>query len=143
MNEMGEPRIKVVAMPKDTNPAGNIFGGWIMSHIDLAGSLATRDLPIESVVTVKVNSLEFREPIYVGDAVSFYSKVIKVGRTSVKVAVEVNAERLYQGERRCLHVTSADITYVSVNHEGKKKPIECDDEYLKALGIERRDAAKR
>ncbi len=142
MNEMGEPRIKVVAMPKDTNPAGNIFGGWIMSHIDVAGSLATRDLPIESVVTVKVNSLEFREPIFVGDVVSFYSQIIKVGRTSVKVVVEVSAERLLHGERQCVHVTSADITYVSVDNEGKKKTIECDDAYLKSRNIERRDAPK-
>lgn len=138
MNEMGEPRIKVVAMPKDTNPAGNIFGGWIMSHIDLAGALATRDLPIERVVTVKVNSLEFKEPIYVGDAVSFYGKVTKVGSTSVEVSVEVSAERLLHGKLQCVHVTSADIAYVCVDNEGKKKPIECDDAYLKARGIKRR-----
>ena len=115
MKNMGEPRIKIVAMPKDTNPAGNIFGGWIMSNIDIAGALATRDLPILGVVTVKVNSLEFREPIFVGDVVSFYAKITKVGNTSIKVLVEVNAERLYAGARRCVHVTSADITYVSVD----------------------------
>ncbi len=133
MKEMGEPRIKIVAMPKDTNPAGNIFGGWIMSNIDIAGALATRDLPIESVVTVKVNSLEFREPIYVGDVVSFYAKIIGVGTTSIKVSVEVNAERLYEGARRCVHVTSADITYVSVGKDGKKKPVACSDSYYKYL----------
>ncbi|MFK5881979.1 MAG: acyl-CoA thioesterase [Sulfurospirillum sp.] len=135
MKDMGEPRIKIVAMPKDTNPAGNIFGGWIMSNIDIAGALATRDLPIESVVTVKVNSLEFREPIYVGDVVSFYAKIINVGVTSIKVSVEVNAERLYEGARRCVHVTSADITYVSVGSDGKKKPVDCSESYLNALGI--------
>jgi len=122
-------------MPKDTNPAGNIFGGWIMSNIDIAGALATRDLPILGVVTVKVNSLEFREPIFVGDVVSFYAQITKVGNTSIKVLVEVNAERLYAGARRCVHVTSADITYVSVDKNGKKLPVGCDENYLKALGI--------
>ncbi len=135
MNDMGEPRIKIVAMPKDTNPSGNIFGGWIMSNIDIAGAIATRDLPIIRVVTVKVNSMEFREPIYVGDVVSFYAKVVKVGNTSIKVSIEVNAERLYEGKRRCVHVTSASITYVSVDADGKKIPVECSENYLIALGI--------
>jgi acyl-CoA thioesterase YciA len=79
--------------------------------------------------------LEFREPIYVGDVVSFYAKIIKVGTTSIKVSVEVNAERLYEGARRCVHVTSADITYVSVDRAGKKKAIDCSESYLNALGI--------
>ena len=135
MKDMGEPRIKIVAMPKDTNPSGNIFGGWIMSNIDIAGALATMDLPIQNVVTVKVNSLEFREPIYVGDVVSFYAKIIRVGATSIKVSVEVNAQRLYEGTRRCVHVTSADITYVSVGSDGKKRAIDCSINYLNALGI--------
>ncbi|NOX15641.1 MAG: acyl-CoA thioesterase [Epsilonproteobacteria bacterium] len=135
MNDMGEPRIKIVAMPKDTNPSGNIFGGWIMSNIDIAGALATRDLPIVRVVTIKVNSMEFREPIFVGDVVSFYAKVIKVGNTSIKVAIEVNAERLYKNARRCVHVTSANITYVSVTLKGEKIPVKCSENYLITLGI--------
>jgi len=135
MKDMGEPRIKIVAMPKDTNPSGNIFGGWIMSNIDIAGALATRDLPIQNVVTVKVNSMEFREPIFVGDVVSYYAKIVKVGNTSIKVEVEVNAERLYEGARRCVHVTSANITYVSVDRDGIKKSVNCSKNYLLALGI--------
>ena len=137
MNNMGEPRIKIVAMPKDTNPSGNIFGGWIMSQIDIAGALATRDLPICRVVTVAVNSMSFREPIFVGDVVSFYSKIIKVGNSSIKTEVEVTAERSsIDGTRRCVHVTSAIVTYVSVDENGKKKPIECTPNYLKAIGVE-------
>lgn len=137
MNNMGEPRIKIVAMPKDTNPSGNIFGGWIMSQIDIAGALATRDLPIHRVVTVAVNSMSFREPIFVGDVVSFYAKIIKVGNSSIKTEVEVTAERCSEdGCRRCVHVTSAIVTYVSVDDEGKKKPIECSQNYLKAIGVE-------
>jgi len=133
---MGEPRIKIVAMPKDTNPSGNIFGGWIMSQIDIAGALATRDLPIHRVVTVAVNSMSFREPIFVGDVVSFYAKIVEVGNTSIKVAVEVTSERTSNEIRRCVHVTSAIVTYVSVDKESKKMPIECSDNYLRALGIE-------
>lgn len=79
MYNMGEPRIKIVAMPKDTNPAGNIFGGWIMSQIDIAGALATRDLNVGRVVTVAVNSMEFREAVKVGDVLSCYGKIIKIG----------------------------------------------------------------
>jgi acyl-CoA thioesterase YciA len=134
---MGEPRIKIVAMPKDTNPSGNIFGGWIMSQIDIAGALATRDLPIHRVVTVAVNSMSFREPIFVGDVVSFYAKVIKVGNSSVKTKVEVTAERSNDdGFRRCVHVTSAVVTYVSVDDDGKKQSIECSNNYLRALGLD-------
>ncbi len=136
MNNMGEPRIKIVAMPKDTNPSGNIFGGWIMSNIDIAGALATRDLPIYNVVTVVVNSMEFREPIFVGDVVSFYAKIIKIGNTSIKTMVEVTAERLWEGSRRCIHVTSATITYVSTDENGKKRPVNCSRSFLLALGLE-------
>jgi len=135
MNNMGEPRIKILAMPKDTNPAGNIFGGWIMSQIDIAGALATRDLPINRVVTVAVNSMSFREPIFVGDVVSFYAKVVAVGNTSIKVDVEVTSERVNDDMRRCVHVTSAIVTYVSIDKEGKKLKVKCSDNYLRALGI--------
>lgn len=132
---MGEPRIKIVAMPKDTNPAGNIFGGWIMSQIDIAGALATRDLYIENVVTVAVNSIEFKEPVFVGDTLSCYAKIIHVGETSLKVAVEVTAERTQNCSRRCLHVTSATITYVHVNEAGRKQKIECSENQKIVLGI--------
>ncbi len=132
---MGEPRIKIVAMPKDTNPAGNIFGGWIMSQIDIAGALATRDLYIENVVTVAVNSIEFKEPVFVGDTLSCYAKIIHVGETSLKVAVEVTAERTHNCSRRCLHVTSATITYVHVNEAGRKQKIECSENQKIVLGI--------
>ncbi|ACZ12890.1 acyl-CoA thioesterase [Sulfurospirillum deleyianum] len=136
MNTMGEPRIKMVAMPKDTNPAGNIFGGWIMSQIDIAGALATRDLNVGRVVTVAVHSMEFKEPLHVGDVISCYGKIMRVGTTSLTVQVEVNAERSYFGERRCLHVTSAVLTYVHVDKEGTKIPIPYTHQELLALGIE-------
>ena len=138
MYNMGEPRIKIVAMPKVTNPAGNIFGGWIMSQIDIAGSLAARDLNVGRVVTVAVNSMEFREAVKVGDVLSCYAKIIKVGTSSITTQVEVNAERSIEGAHRCLHVTSAVITYVNVTPEGKKTPIPYTENELLALGIERK-----
>ena len=138
MYNMGEPRIKIVAMPKDTNPAGNIFGGWIMSQIDIAGSLAARDLNVGRVVTVAVNSMEFREAVKVGDVLSCYAKIIKVGTSSITTQVEVNAERSVEGAHRCLHVTSAVITYVNVTPEGKKTLIPYTENELVALGIERK-----
>ncbi len=135
MYNMGEPRIKIVAMPKDTNPAGSIFGGWIMSQIDIAGAIATHDLNIGRVVTVAVNSMEFREAVKVGDVLSCYGKIIKIGKTSLTVQVEVNAERSSEGARRCLHVTSAIITYVHIDAQGKKAPIPYAENELKVLGI--------
>ena len=135
MNNMGEPRIKILAMPKDTNPSGNIFGGWIMSQIDIAGALASRDANIDRVVTVAVNAMEFHEPIFVGDTVSYYAKIIKIGNSSIKTVVEVTAERNYEGTRRCVHVTSAVVTYVAVDSEGKKQKIDCSKNHRLALGI--------
>lgn len=137
MYDMGEPRIKIVTMPKDTNPAGNIFGGWIMSQIDIAGALATRDLYVEMVVTVAVNSMEFHEPIFVGDVVSCYAKVIKVGNSSIQCEVQVTSERIIDGKRRCVKVTSAKVTYVSVDEYGKKLKIKCTQNEKLAIGLQK------
>jgi len=135
MKEMGEPRIKIVTMPKDTNPSGNIFGGWIMSQIDIAGALAARDLFLDRVVTVAVNAMEFHEPIFVGDIVSCYARIIHIGNSSIRTVVKVTAERTQDGRRRCVHVTSATITYVAVNKDGKKVKIECNKNQKLALGV--------
>lgn len=95
-----------------------------MSVIDVAGALATRDLCITRVVTVAVNSMEFHEPIFVGDVISCYAAIIKVGTSSIQTRVEVTAERIRDDAHICVHVTSATITYVSVDKDGKKVPIE-------------------
>lgn len=137
MYGMGEPRIKIVAMPKDTNPSGNIFGGWIMSQIDIAGSLAARELNPERVVTVAVNSMSFKEPVHVGDILCCYAKVSKVGTSSIQTTVEVVAERMGDGGQTCVHVTSAVITYVSVDKEGKKRPLHVSQAQREALDLDR------
>lgn len=135
MYNMGEPRIKIIAMPKDTNPNGNIFGGWIMSQIDLAGSLAATDITHGCMVTVAVNSLVFKEPVHVGDVVSCYSKIAKIGNTSITAQVEVIAERMADEGNACVHVTSACITYVQVDKDGNKKAINPDKSVLQSLGL--------
>ena len=138
MTQDKELVLQVMPMPSDTNIHGDIFGGWIMSQIDIAGSLAARDLNVGRVVTVAVNSMEFREAVKVGDVLSCYAKIIKVGTSSITTQVEVNAERSIEGAHRCLHVTSAVITYVNVTPEGKKTPIPYTENELLALGIERK-----
>ena len=125
IQDMGEPRIKVVALPKDTNSSGNIFGGWIMSQIDLAGATAAREIAPERVVTISMQEIIFQQPVFIGDVVSCYAKIIEVGNTSIKVQIEVTALRLNDsGFRECIHVTSAVGTFVSVTKNGAKKPID-------------------
>lgn len=125
MKDMGEPRIKIVAMPSDTNPAGNIFGGWILSQIDLAGAIAARELAPIRVVTISMKEVIFKEPVFIGDIVSCYAKIIHVGNTSITVAVQVVVQRLNEGGfTECVPVTTADVTYVSVDKVGNKKPID-------------------
>lgn len=119
-----EPRYKIVAMPSHTNPAGNIFGGWLLSCIDLAGSIAARELAPERVVTISMKEVVFKEPVFVDDIVSCYAEVSKVGNTSITVQVEVVVERLTKDNvLSCIPVTEAIVTYVSVDKQGNKKPI--------------------
>lgn len=127
MKDMGEPKIKIVAMPSYANPAGNIFGGWILSQIDLAGAIAARELAPERVVTISMKEVIFNEPVYVGDVVSCYAKVIAVGKTSITTTVKVIVQRLTQDNTTiCVPVTKAEVVYVSVNKAGDKKPIDAD-----------------
>ena len=109
-------------MPADTNAHGTIFGGWVMSQVDIAGSIPAWERAQGPVVTVAVNSFVFKEPVYVGDLVSFYARVIKVGRTSITVDVEVFAQRKREG-RAALKVTEAQLTYVAVDERRQPRPV--------------------
>jgi len=111
--------IRVMAVPADTNIAGDIVGGWIMSQIDIAGSIIARRYAQGRVVTVAVNSFLFKQPVFVGDLVSCYAKVTKIGHTSITVHVRAFAER-YGKHHECPQVTQADVTYVAV--DGNRKP---------------------
>lgn len=122
------PTIRVVAMPKDTNPGSSIFGGWIMSQIDSAAAIPALERARGRVVTVAVNSMEFHEPVFVGDVVSCYAEVIKTGRSSITVNVDVYAER-NPTDPVIVKVTEAQLTYVALDENRKPRPLpELNDE---------------
>jgi acyl-CoA thioesterase YciA len=109
-------------MPADTNAHGTIFGGWVMAQVDIAGSIPAWERAHGPVVTIAVNSFVFREPVFVGDLVSFYARVLKVGRTSITVDVEVFAQRRDEG-RQAVKVTEAQLTYVAVDAQRNPRPV--------------------
>ncbi len=120
------PTLRVVPMPSDANASGDIFGGWIMSQVDIAGSVVATRRAQGRVVTVAVNAFLFKKPVYIGDVVSFYGEVIKVGRTSLTVDVMVFAERGLlgiHGVGEILMVTEATLTYVAMDASGAKRPV--------------------
>jgi acyl-CoA thioesterase YciA len=108
-----EPALRVVPMPADANQHGDIFGGWVMSQVDIAGSIPASRRARGRVATVAVNSFVFREPVLIGDVVSFYAQITREGRTSITVSVEVYAQR-NPTEVVCVKVTEASLTYVAV-----------------------------
>ena len=114
------PAIKVAAMPKDTNSGGSIFGGWIMSQIDIAAAIPALERAKGRVATVAVNSMEFHQPVFVGDVVSCYADIIKTGKTSITVKVEVYAER-NPADKEIVKVTEAELTYVALDENRKPR----------------------
>jgi acyl-CoA thioesterase YciA len=117
------PVLRIVPMPADTNAHGTIFGGWVMAQVDIAGSIPAWERAQGPVVTIAVNSFVFREPVFVGDLVSFYARVLKVGRTSITVDVEVFAQRKRAGPAEAVKVTEAQLTYVAVDSERNPRPV--------------------
>jgi len=113
--------LKVIPMPADVNANGDIFGGWVMAQVDLAGSVLPSRLG-PRMVTVAVNEFIFKQPVRVGDILSFYSSVQRVGRTSVTVDVEVYAER-FADQGRFVKVTEALLTYVAIDAQGKPQAL--------------------
>ncbi|UCH53113.1 MAG: acyl-CoA thioesterase [Pseudomonadota bacterium] len=120
-----EPTLRVVPMPRDTNAAGDVFGGWIMSQVDMAGAIAAVRRARGRVVTVAVNAFAFREPVYVSDIVSFYASVVRVGTTSLTVDVKVYAERGFYAPDpgSVVLVTDAVLTYVAIDKHRKKRAV--------------------
>ena len=117
-----QPVIRIIPMPADTNAHGTIFGGWVMAQVDLAGSVPATVRAIGKVVTVSVNSFQFKEPVFVGDLVSFYAHVTRTGRTSITVDVEVYAQRHRFGSE-VVKVTEAQLTYVAVDDERRPRAV--------------------
>ena len=121
MPEKRDPTIRVVLLPKDTNPHGTIFGGVILSHLDIAGAIEARKHARGRVVTVAMDKVEFIAPVHVGDVVTFYTELVSIGKTSVTVTVDVEVERAITGE--CVKVTEAEVVYVAVDQEGRPSPV--------------------
>jgi len=117
-----EPTLRVTMLPRDTNARGTIFGGVILSHIDLAGAVAARQRAPRNFVTKAMHEVAFIAPVYVGDVVSFYAEVTREGKTSLTVRVEVEAERFSEPGRR-VRVTEAEVVYVAIDEHGKATPI--------------------
>ena len=114
--------LKVIPMPADTNGNGDIFGGWVMAQVDLAGSVLPARHVQGRMATVAVNEFVFRHPVRVGDILSFFSSVTRVGRTSITVEVEVYAERFAE-QGNYVKVTEARLTYVAIDADGRPRPL--------------------
>jgi acyl-CoA thioesterase YciA len=120
-----EPTLRVVAMPSDCSYTGDVFGGWIMAQVDIAGSIPALYRARGRVATVSVNSFLFKQPLFMGDLVSFYADIVKIGRTSLTVKVEVYAQR-DPSSPICIKVTEATLTYVAVDDNRKPRPVPND-----------------
>ncbi len=117
--------LKVIPMPADCNANGDIFGGWVMAQVDLAGAVMAARAVKGRMATVAVNQFIFKQPVRVGDILSFFSDVARVGNTSITVNVEVFAER-FQSQGRYVKVTEANLTYVAIDEQGRPRPIPRD-----------------
>ena len=122
MGTFRDPTLRVTLMPRDTNRHGTVFGGIILSYIDLAGAIqARKSLGPLNFVTVALDHVVFHKPVFVGDLVSLYAETVKIGRTSVTTRVIVEAERMESGE--VIRVTEADVVYVAVDEDWKPAPV--------------------
>lgn len=115
--------LKVIPMPADCNANGDIFGGWVMAQVDLAGSVVPARYVNGRMATVAVNQFIFKQPVRVGDILSFFAEVTRIGNTSVTVQVEVYAER-YHSQKKYVKVTEASLTYVAIDDAGRPRKIE-------------------
>ncbi len=116
------PSIRQVMMPRDTNALGTIFGGVILSQVDLAAAIEAHKSHPSRIVTVSMDKVVFKQPVFVGDLVSFFTSTVRVGRTSITAHVSVWAQRRFGGGE-FVHVTEADVTMVAVDEQGKPTPI--------------------
>lgn len=117
-----QPALRVVPMPADLNQNGDVFGGWVMAQVDVAGAIPAMRRARGRVATVSVNSFLFKQPVSVGDIVSFYADIVRIGSTSITVNVEVYAQRNY-ADPITVKVTEAQLTYVAIDSNGKKRDV--------------------
>lgn len=117
------PITRVLTMPSNANAAGDIFGGWILAQVDIAGAILAYERAQGRIVTVAMNSAHFKKPVFVGDVVSFFCEVLKIGTTSITVLVEVFAERVPDIK---VKVTEAEVVYVAVDENREPRPVPAD-----------------
>lgn len=117
----GELSIRTMAMPADTNQSGDIFGGWLLSQMDVAGGIYASKITQSRTVTVAIEAMTFRKPVYVGDVVSVYATTVRVGRTSISVHIEAWVQR--RNESQLILVTDGNYTYVAIDDQGHPQPI--------------------
>ena len=118
---LGQPVGRVIAMPADTNPEGDIFGGWLLAHMDLAGATPAFELAQGRCVTIALDGMVFHQPVAVGDEVSIYARVLKTGRTSIRVRVE--AWKRPRSTHEVSRVTEGVFTYVAIDQDRKPRPL--------------------
>jgi acyl-CoA thioesterase YciA len=121
----GEPAVRTLAMPADTNPAGDIFGGWVLAQMDLAAGIVARLRARGRVVTAALDGMAFHRPVYVGDLVSCYARVTRIGRSSMIVTVDTYARRGRTGEE--VKVTEGHFTMVALDEQGRPRPVPADE----------------
>ncbi len=117
----GQPVGRVIAMPADTNPEGDIFGGWLLAHMDLAGATPAFEIAQGRCATVALDGMVFHQPVAVGDEVSIYARVLKTGRTSIRVHVEAWKRSRSLAEGQSVRVTEGVFTYVALDREGRPR----------------------
>jgi acyl-CoA thioesterase YciA len=120
--EAKQPALRVVPMPADANQHGDIFGGWIMSQVDIAGGIVAGRMARGRVATVAVKEFVFKQPVQIGDVLSFYTDLVRIGSTSITVTVEVYAERR-PSDPKVVKVTEATLTYVAIDRDGRPRPV--------------------
>ncbi|HJV07708.1 acyl-CoA thioesterase [Paludibacterium denitrificans] len=119
-----QPVLRVIPMPSDLNAHGDVFGGWVMSQVDLAGAIVAQQRAKGRVATVAVNSFQFKHPIAIGDVISFYGEIIKTGKTSITIDVQVYSTHQPQlAEAHTVKVTEAILTYVALHQDGSKREL--------------------
>ena len=119
----GQPVGRVIAMPADTNPEGDIFGGWLLAHMDLAGATPAFELAQGRCVTIALDGMVFHQPVSVGDEVSIYARVLKTGRTSIRVHVEAWKRPRNHAQAASVRVTEGVFTYVAIDQDRKPRPL--------------------
>lgn len=117
-----EPSIRVMMMPRDTNPSGTVFGGAILSYLDQAGGIEAHKVSSHRLVTVAMDSVQFKQPVFVGDLLSYYTEVVSIGRTSIRIRVDVEATRYREPNVR-VPVTTAEIVFVAVDENRRPIPL--------------------